>query len=789
MAPGAAQPSLASHRHLFVRHHGPRSSALACFCERSNPWVLPGVTAGELRARRGRVFASLPPHSIALFFARDVAIRTGDVPYPPRQGSLFAYLSGCLTPLHHWGTSSRWLSLLMLCNGASAGEQRTVLFVPPRDLKEEMWGGRRLAVSDAQTFFFGAERSGSGGGAAQTSELVAAPADGPVEAILAAIRSAALLRGPPGENAHTSPRDLLRHTLPPLYVDVPEGLAVHPFADVTLPATCLGLDQLGMVSASEAAAPRGHEEAAEREPRQQDIRYTHPLFIVLDALQQVEHMSDVQLKKSPPEGAAAATPTSIVKGRTAAPSVGEASSDMRQRVHVSARYRLPLSVCPLQQSREASRRPFGKLVQLRATYGGSPGEAAQADEEPSPLRRIAKIVDVKSVSHGSSCIGRAIRLYKSDADVANFVTSGIITSLGFEAAMASGNGALCSTEADVHRCILAACWAAGGGETLAYPPVVAAGANALCVHYTQNSDVTRAGDVVTVDAGAEYAGIYPTDCTRCWPCRGAPQFTPPQELLYSAVLRIQRRLLAMVRIGAMCSDLQRQCVALTRDALVELGMLSPNASESVKLRVTRAVFPHDFGHYCGIDIHERGPLAIPPRSMLTVEPGLYIPVSVDDLVARCMPSDEASAAELRRAVLGIPDGLAGVGMRVEDTLVVLPAADEDRARCLDRVLAAMQDFDGGTWLSRGQMPPVAGDSEVAKVRLLRAQQASIEGTIAEAGNAATMPGAADGGPTLSAWYPFPVIVTTAFVPKGLPDGAGGQCNKETLSQVKFSFPK
>jgi hypothetical protein len=225
----------------------------------------------------------------------------------------------------------------------------------------------------------------------------------------------------------------------------------------------------------------------------------------------------------------------------------------------------------------------------------------------------------------------------------------------------------------------------------------------------------------------------------------------------------------MVAVGVSCADLQRHSVAMIADELVLLGIVDAKALEPARLRVARALFPHDFGHYCGIDIHEKGPLVISERSMLTVEPGIYIPCSVADVVARCPPSAEA---EVRSALLDIPEGLRGVGMRIEDSLVVLPLEEQDRASCLDGVVSAVLDFDKGRWLrascsslDQSHESDSSALQEAARALVLRSQTVSRSGGVLSAPPPRL---ALSSDPArLSSWYPYATVVTTAFAPKDI----------------------
>ncbi|KAI5849826.1 peptidase M24, structural domain-containing protein [Tricharina praecox] len=163
---------------------------------------------------------------------------------------------------------------------------------------------------------------------------------------------------------------------------------------------------------------------------------------------------------------------------------------------------------------------------------------------------------------------------------------------------------------------------AGGCDGSAYVPVVAGGENALTIHYTNNNNILRDGDLVLVDAGGHYGG-YVTDITRTWPVSG--RFTAAQKDLYNAVLTVQRNCVKLCRADAGLSldEIHHVAEDGLRQELLRLGFdLSGNALGNV-------LFPHHVGHYVGVDLHDcgtygrRAPLTA--GQVITVEPGVYVP--------------------------------------------------------------------------------------------------------------------------------------------------------------------
>jgi Xaa-Pro aminopeptidase len=126
------------------------------------------------------------------------------------------------------------------------------------------------------------------------------------------------------------------------------------------------------------------------------------------------------------------------------------------------------------------------------------------------------------------------------------------------------------------------------------------------LHWTHNDRALRAGDVVVIDAAAEY-GRYACDVTRTYPVSG--RFTPEQAKVYRAVYQAQEDVLAALKPGVSMNDLQKVAEA----SLDKAGYL--------------AAFIHGFGHFVGLDVHDAGryDLPLPPGAVITVEPGVYLP--------------------------------------------------------------------------------------------------------------------------------------------------------------------
>lgn len=157
-----------------------------------------------------------------------------------------------------------------------------------------------------------------------------------------------------------------------------------------------------------------------------------------------------------------------------------------------------------------------------------------------------------------------------------------------------------------------------GATGLSYGSVVGSGENGAVLHWGKNDRVLGAGDLVVIDAAAEY-GRYATDVTRTYPVSG--RFSEEQAKVYRAVYEAQEDIFAAIKPGASMADLQKAA----QDSLRRAGFLDK--------------FIHGFGHFVGLEVHDAGDYEapLPPGAVITVEPGVYLPekgygVRIEDMV-------------------------------------------------------------------------------------------------------------------------------------------------------------
>ena len=164
-----------------------------------------------------------------------------------------------------------------------------------------------------------------------------------------------------------------------------------------------------------------------------------------------------------------------------------------------------------------------------------------------------------------------------------------------------------------------------GSRGFAYTPIIGSGKNACVLHYLDNHDTCRDGELVLMDCAAEYAG-WMSDLTRTVPVNG--RFSERQRAVYDAVLRVYRGANDLLRPGNTPSRYHKQVVELMQAELIQLGLI--DAKEAKNQDETKALvkkyFMHGTSHHMGLDVHDVAPPHEPfaEGMVMTIEPGIYI---------------------------------------------------------------------------------------------------------------------------------------------------------------------
>lgn len=160
----------------------------------------------------------------------------------------------------------------------------------------------------------------------------------------------------------------------------------------------------------------------------------------------------------------------------------------------------------------------------------------------------------------------------------------------------------------------------------AYNPIIAGGANSCVLHYNQNDQTLKDGDVLLIDVAANYAN-YNADLTRTIPVSG--KFTQRQKDVYNAVLRVMRASIAGATVNKLHRDWFRESQEMMNLELLQLGLIKQSNIDNQRPGdpACRKYYMHGLGHVLGLDVHDVGLMNEPfaPGWVLTVEPGIYIP--------------------------------------------------------------------------------------------------------------------------------------------------------------------
>ena len=160
----------------------------------------------------------------------------------------------------------------------------------------------------------------------------------------------------------------------------------------------------------------------------------------------------------------------------------------------------------------------------------------------------------------------------------------------------------------------------------AYPPIIAAGKNNCVLHYWQNDQPCKKGQLLLMDAASGYAN-YNADLTRTIPVSG--RFSRRQKKVYNAVLRVLRASIAGATVGKLHRNWQKESQVHMNEELLKLGLLKPSQvkKQDPENPACRKYYMHGLGHPLGLDVHDVGDMNVPfaPGTVLTVEPGIYIP--------------------------------------------------------------------------------------------------------------------------------------------------------------------
>jgi Xaa-Pro aminopeptidase len=247
-----------------------------------------------------------------------------------------------------------------------------------------------------------------------------------------------------------------------------------------------------------------------------------------------------------------------------------------------------------------------------------------------------------------------LRLVKEEAELAVLRRAAEITAAGHEAAMRGARDGVWEYELEA---AIEYAFRRHGARGPGYSTIVGSGPNACILHYIENVSRLRDGQLLLVDAGAEY-DCYTADVTRTVPVGGT--WTPGARKVYDAVLEAQEAALAAVRPDATLEQIHARALEVLVGHLHNWN-LCEEPREAIEKGSYRRFYMHRTSHWLGLDVHDAGsyrqngePRRLEPGYVLTVEPGLYFAPDAAD----------------------VPDELRGIGVRIEDDVLVTPAGGE-----------------------------------------------------------------------------------------------------------------
>jgi Xaa-Pro aminopeptidase len=192
----------------------------------------------------------------------------------------------------------------------------------------------------------------------------------------------------------------------------------------------------------------------------------------------------------------------------------------------------------------------------------------------------------------------------------------------------------------------------------AYPSIVGSGANSCILHYVDNNQIIKNGDLVLIDAGCEYE-YYASDITRTFPANG--QFSAEQRAIYEIVLAAQLAGIKAIKPGADFSAYHNVITKIITQGLLDVGLLKGSLNSLIEQQVYTKFYMHKAGHWLGLDVHDVGRYKVgnqwrklQPGMVLTVEPGIYI------------------SSDLK----GVHKRWHNIGIRIEDDILVTKTGNE-----------------------------------------------------------------------------------------------------------------
>lgn len=269
---------------------------------------------------------------------------------------------------------------------------------------------------------------------------------------------------------------------------------------------------------------------------------------------------------------------------------------------------------------------FELMTQSEIIYFNTNEHYRQSEETETREGRFIKTAKAKFPAHGyakSNPILQRLRSVKDPLEIEVLQTACDITEKGFRRVLNFVKPGVWEFEIEaefMHEFLR------NRSDGFAYTPIIASGNNANVLHYIQNNQQSKSGDLILMDVGAAYAN-YSSDMTRTIPVSG--KFTDRQRAVYNAVLRVKDEATKLLVPGAYWKEYHVEVGKLMTSELLDLGLIDKAdvQNEDPDWPAYKKYFMHGTSHHMGLDTHDYGILWEPIKAgmVFTVEPGIYIP--------------------------------------------------------------------------------------------------------------------------------------------------------------------
>jgi Xaa-Pro aminopeptidase len=288
--------------------------------------------------------------------------------------------------------------------------------------------------------------------------------------------------------------------------------------------------------------------------------------------------------------------------------------------------------------------------------------AVQANAR-SGIRAPDEIRDVRTLLN-------EMRLFKDETELALMRRAATITTAAHRRAMQFTRPGQCEYQIEAE---LLHEFCRHGARHLAYPSIVASGANACVLHYVENDAQLKDGDLLLIDAGCELAG-YAADITRSYPVNG--RFSAAQKDVYEIVLAAQAAAIAATRPGHTWDQPHDAAVRVLAQGFIDLKLCHGSLDAVLETESYKKFYMHRTSHWLGMDVHDVGDYktggnwrALQPGMVLTIEPGCYI-----------RPADD------------VPLALWNIGIRIEDDVAITEQGNEVLTEAAPKTVADIEEL-------------------------------------------------------------------------------------------------